>query len=127
MKRRARWSGWSGEGRQLLRRVDAPLAAPLILNDVRLAGAQAVATATVAGVVGGSGLGRVINAAFVAQDPARLVAGAVLVTLLALAVEVTLAIAQRRADAKWRIQRPATRSGGEARAVAATSARSTQS
>jgi osmoprotectant transport system permease protein len=115
-------TGMGMSSSQLLRRVEVPLAAPLILNGVRLAGVQAVATATLCGRGRWCGLGRVINAAFVAQDPARLVAGAVLVTLLALAVELTLALAQRRADAKWRIQRPATRSGGEAREVAATSA-----
>jgi osmoprotectant transport system permease protein len=115
-------TGMGMSSAQLLRQVEVPLAAPLILNGVRLAAVQAVATATIAGVVGGGGLGRVINSAFVAQDSAKLVAGAVLVTALALSVEAGLAILQRRADVRWGAERPATRTARESRSAAATSA-----
>ena len=107
---------------QLLRQVELPLAAPLILNGVRLAAVQAVATATIAGVVGGGGLGRVINSAFVAQDTAQLVAGAILVTVLALIVEVALALLQRRADVMRRVDRATAGTAYDTESAAATSA-----
>ena len=104
-------TGMGMTGSQVLRRVELPLAMPLILNGVRLAAVQTVATATIAGLVGGGGLGRTINAAFVAQDRAALVAGSLLVTLLALATEVLLAVVQRGVDLRRRADRAARRSG----------------
>jgi osmoprotectant transport system permease protein len=115
-------TGMGMSGTQLLRQVELPLAAPLLLNGVRLAAVQAVATVAIAGTVGGGGLGRIINSAFVAQDPAKLVAGAILVTALALFVEVVLAMVQRRANVRWRAEREAERMPGEPEALAATSA-----
>ena len=76
-------SGW-----QVLRRVEWPLALPLVMTGVRLAAVQVVATATIAALVAGPGLGRIIASGYGRQDQAELVAGAILVALLALLVEV---------------------------------------
>jgi osmoprotectant transport system permease protein len=84
-------SGW-----QVLRRVEVPLALPLVLAGVRTASVQVVATATLAAYVGGGGLGRFIADGFGRADPAMTVAGGVLVAALALLTEVTLGAAQRR-------------------------------
>jgi osmoprotectant transport system permease protein len=46
--------------RQLLARIELPLAAPLLLTGVRIAAVTVVATATIAAVDGGGGLGDVI-------------------------------------------------------------------
>ncbi|MGS2586206.1 ABC transporter permease [Streptomyces hebeiensis] len=73
--------------RQLVVRVEVPLALPLILTGVRIAAVQLVATATIAALVGGGGLGRIITAGFRLADTAQVVAGAVLVALFALLVE----------------------------------------
>lgn len=103
-------TGMGMTGLQVLRRVELPLAAPLILNGVRLAVVQAIATVTIAGLVGGGGLGRTINAAYVSQNRAELVAGALLVTVLALLAEVLLALLQRRSDVGRRAERGARKS-----------------
>jgi osmoprotectant transport system permease protein len=75
-------SGW-----QVLRGVELPLAAPLVVQGLRLAAVQVVATATIAALVGGGGLGRLITQGFSRQDQPMLLSGAVLVGGLALVVE----------------------------------------
>lgn len=92
----ARGVGMSGG--QVLRKVEVPLATPLIMTGVRLAAVQVVATATIAALVAGGGLGRIITSGFARQDQAELVAGAVLVALLALAVEAVMEVASRTVD-----------------------------
>ncbi|MBL1095239.1 ABC transporter permease [Streptomyces coffeae] len=72
---------------QLIRRVELPLAFPLIMTGVRTAAVQVVATATLAALPGGGGLGRIITAGFRLTDTPQVVAGAVLVAALALLVE----------------------------------------
>ncbi|MGH8969793.1 MAG: ABC transporter permease [Actinomycetes bacterium] len=86
-------SGW-----QMLRRVEVPLALPLILTGIRLAAVQIVATATLGAFVLGGGLGRFINSGFGRQDQAELVGGAILVAALALTVEGVFEVLQRRLD-----------------------------
>lgn len=84
---------------QLLRRVEVPLAAPLIATGIRTAAVQVVATATLAAVVGGGGLGRFIVDGFGRADDAMLLTGALLVALLAVAIEVALGSVERRLSA----------------------------
>ncbi|HXL19479.1 MAG TPA: ABC transporter permease [Streptosporangiaceae bacterium] len=79
---------------QLLR-VELPLAVPLIMAGVRTSAVQVVATATLAAVVAGGGLGRYIIDGLARSDYPRLVAGALLVAALALATELLLAGVQR--------------------------------
>jgi osmoprotectant transport system permease protein len=62
---------------QLLTRVEFPLALPLLMTGVRTAAVQVVATATLAALVGGGGLGRIINLGFGQQDHGEILAGAV--------------------------------------------------
>jgi osmoprotectant transport system permease protein len=79
--------GMGMTGAQLIRRVELPLAFPLIMTGVRTAAVQVVATATLAALPGGGGLGRIITAGFRLTDTPQVVAGAVLVAALALLVE----------------------------------------
>ncbi len=72
---------------QLLRRVELPIALSSIVTGVRVAAVQVVATATLAALVGGGALGRYIVDGFARQRYDQLVAGAVLVALLALLTE----------------------------------------
>ncbi|UCM89487.1 ABC transporter permease [Streptomyces marincola] len=83
---------------QLLARVELPLAFPLLMTGVRTAAVQVVATATLAALAAGGGLGRIITAGFATYDTAQVVAGATLVAVLALTVEGVLALAQRLLD-----------------------------
>jgi osmoprotectant transport system permease protein len=87
--------GMGMNGWQLLRRVELPLATPLIMTGLRLAAVQVVATATIAALVAGPGLGRIIQNGFGRQDLAQLVAGAILVAALALLVEGLMAVLER--------------------------------
>ncbi|MFJ4914221.1 MULTISPECIES: ABC transporter permease [unclassified Streptomyces] len=87
--------GMGMTGRQLLFQVEVPLALPLILTGVRIAAVQLVATATIAALAGGGGLGRIITAGFNLASTAQVVAGAVLVAVFALIVEGLFELAQR--------------------------------
>ncbi|WMX48935.1 ABC transporter permease [Streptomyces roseicoloratus] len=89
----ARGMGMSGG--QLFRGVELPLARPMLMTGLRSAAVQVVATATVAAMVGQGGLGRIITAGFHTYDTPQVVAGAVLVALLALLVEALLVAADR--------------------------------
>ncbi|MCQ4081005.1 ABC transporter permease [Streptomyces sp. RB6PN25] len=90
--------GMGMTGRQVLVRVELPLAFPLIMTGIRTAAVQVVATATLAALPGGGGLGRVITAGFNRYDTPQVVAGALLVAALALLVEAFFAVLQRFAD-----------------------------
>jgi osmoprotectant transport system permease protein len=79
--------GMGMTGRQLLFRVELPLSLPLLLNGVRIAAVQLVATATIAALAGGGGLGRIITAGFNLASTPQVVAGALLVAVFALIVE----------------------------------------
>lgn len=101
-------SGW-----QVLRGVELPLAAPLIVQGLRLGGVQVIATATIAALIGGGGLGRLITQGFSRQDQAMLLGGAVLVGALALVVEGLFELLQRQVApiSSERVRRPAADSG----------------
>jgi osmoprotectant transport system permease protein len=85
---------------QMLRRVEFPLAVPLIAAGLRTAAVQVVATATLAALVGGGGLGVIIVIALAQQNTGQLLAGGFLVALLALLVEGAGALGQRAATPK---------------------------
>ncbi|MFJ9537679.1 ABC transporter permease [Streptomyces sp. NPDC101225] len=87
--------GMGMTGRQTLFQVELPLAAPMILNGVRIAAVQLVATATIAALAGGGGLGRIITAGFNLASTPQVVAGAILVAAFALVVEGIFETAQR--------------------------------
>jgi len=82
--------------REVLTRLEVPLAAPLMMAGIRTAALQVIATATLAALVAGGGLGRFIVDGNAQQDYPQAIAGAVLVAALALVVEGLLALAERR-------------------------------
>jgi len=90
---------------QLFRKVELPLAFPLIAAGVRSAVLQVLATAVLAAAVGGGGLGRFLIDGLGSQDYPQLQAGALLVAGVALVVEVTLALVQRLVDPVGRASR----------------------
>jgi osmoprotectant transport system permease protein len=105
--------GMGMRGTQVFARVELPLALPLITAGVRLALVQVWATATIAALVAGPGLGRVITDGFYHSDYGKGFAGAVVVALVALVLELVAAVAQRLVG-----HRPATRGHGSDNAVA---------
>ena len=79
---------------QVIRRVELPLALPLLFAGIRTATVFVVATATIAAIAGGGGLGDII----VNQASYRLegvVGAAICVSLLALAADALLGLLQR--------------------------------
>jgi len=93
IKEAARGMGYR-ELAQILR-VELPLAVPLIMAGIRTSAVQVVATATLAALIAGGGFGRYIIDGLAQFDYTKLVAGAVLVALLALATEAGLAALER--------------------------------
>jgi osmoprotectant transport system permease protein len=80
---------------QVLTRVELPMALPVLMSGFRSAALQVVATATVAAAVGLSGLGRPLMDGLAVNDYSRVLAGAVVVALLAVALDLVLALIQR--------------------------------
>ncbi|HXG75513.1 MAG TPA: ABC transporter permease subunit [Gaiellaceae bacterium] len=79
---------------QVLLRVEVPLALPLLFAGIRTSAVFVVATATIAAVAGGGGLGDVIvNQAGYGLD--GVVGAAICVSLLALAADAALGLVQR--------------------------------
>jgi osmoprotectant transport system permease protein len=91
----ARGMGVSDAG--ILRRIELPLALPLVFAGIRTAAVNVVATATLGALVAFGGLGRYIVDGLALQEYDRLLAGAVLVALLAIAVEVAFGRVERAA------------------------------
>jgi osmoprotectant transport system permease protein len=90
--------GLGMRGHQVLRGIEVPLALAIILSGIRIASVQVVATATLGAVFGGGGLGRYIIQGFARHDDARLWAGAFMVALLAIMVELGFGWWIRRID-----------------------------
>jgi osmoprotectant transport system permease protein len=81
---------------QLLRRVELPLAAGVIVAGVRLATVTGIGLATIAAAVGAGGLGVFIFRGVAMLDDRTILTGAVPAALLALAAEGTLGFVERR-------------------------------
>ncbi|HET7685971.1 MAG TPA: ABC transporter permease [Candidatus Limnocylindria bacterium] len=82
---------------QLLRRVELPLALPIILAGLRISATQTVATATLAAVVSGGTLGVIIIQGINGGRDDRLVGAALVVAALTLATEAAFALLERLA------------------------------
>jgi osmoprotectant transport system permease protein len=83
----------------VVQRVELPLALPSIFGGIRTSAVNVVATATIAPLAGVLTLGDFILSANVYGDNGRL-AGAILVALLAVAVELAFAALQRLVSPK---------------------------
>jgi osmoprotectant transport system permease protein len=86
--------GMGMTGAQIVRRVELPLALPLIFGGIRISAVNVVATATIAPLAGVITLGDPIINVTTYGDEGRL-AAAIVVALLAVATEVSLAAVQR--------------------------------
>jgi osmoprotectant transport system permease protein len=109
--------GMGMTGRQLLVTVELPLALPLVVTGLRLAVVQVWATATIAALVAGPGLGRIVTLGFVRQDIAQVVGAALVIAVIALTLEVAMVALQALVDPVARARRTnraATKSLGTA-------------
>lgn len=80
---------------QVLTEIELPLAAPLIVVGLRTAFVQVIATATLAALVAGGGLGRYIIHGFAVRDFVEITGGAILVAVLAIAAELAFGVVER--------------------------------
>lgn len=80
---------------QIVTRVEVPLGLPLLIGGIRSAVLQVVATATLATIVGSGGLGSYIIIGLRANDYGRMLAGSILVIVLAVALEAVFSVVQR--------------------------------
>jgi osmoprotectant transport system permease protein len=85
-------------GVQQFWRVELPLGLPLVVSGLRLALVQVWATATIAALVAGPGLGQVITDGFFRSNYGKGIAGALVVAAVALVLELVAALVQRAVD-----------------------------
>ncbi len=75
---------------QVFRRVEVPLAAPLILEGVRIASVQAIGLTTVAALIGAGGLGWFVFQGIGQAAPDLIILGAIPIIILALLVDAIM-------------------------------------
>lgn len=85
---------------QRLRRVELPLAVPVIMAGVRTAVVMNIGVAAIAAYIGAGGLGVLISRGISQTDPRQLITGAVAVSLLAILADYALLWLQRRLTPK---------------------------
>jgi osmoprotectant transport system permease protein len=79
----------------ILRRIELPLALPLVVTGIRVSAIQIVATTALAAAVGAGGLGVLILSGLANSDDEVLLAGAIPTALLALLIGALLGLAER--------------------------------
>lgn len=93
-------AGMGMRGTEVLRRIELPLAIPLVMAGIRTSAVQVVATATLAAFIGEGGLGRFIVDGRATRDNVEVFAGALAVAVLAIGTELLLGAVQRIATPK---------------------------
>jgi len=87
--------GMGMTGREILTKVEIPIALPLIISGLRGATLQIVSTATIAALVSLGGLGRYVVDGLNLRDFPQMFSGALLVALLAILLDVLFAVVGR--------------------------------
>ncbi|MDQ1549754.1 MAG: osmoprotectant transport system permease protein [Microbacteriaceae bacterium] len=80
---------------QIVGKVEIPLGLPLLMGGLRLAALQIVATATLADYVGAGGLGHFIFLGLQTSDYPQMLAGSIVVIVLAIISEILFSILQK--------------------------------
>jgi osmoprotectant transport system permease protein len=88
--------GMGMTARQILRRVELPLATPVMFAGLRTAAVQVVSGAVLAAFIGGGGLGDFITAGIAMMATPLLLVGAIPVTLLSLGTDFLFGTLERR-------------------------------
>ncbi|WP_246599566.1 ABC transporter permease/substrate-binding protein [Gordonibacter massiliensis (ex Traore et al. 2017)] len=116
--------GMGSTDRQLLYRIELPLAAPVIMNGIRSMATMTIALAGIASFIGAGGLGVAIYRGITTNNLAMTLAGSVLIAALAIAVDLLLGVAEkatrRYVEPKPRRSRARTAFGGILRPQHAT-------
>jgi osmoprotectant transport system permease protein len=112
--------GMGMRGGQVLTRLEMPLAMPFMVAGIRTAAVQVVATATLAALIAGGGLGRYIVDGFAQGDTPQVLAGAVLVAVLSIVTELGLGLVERVVSPRTSSQGGRRRSAEPAAAMVKT-------
>lgn len=83
---------------QIVGRIELPLGLPLLLGGLRAASLQVIATVTLADYVGAGGLGHFIFLGLKTRDYTQMLAGSILVMVLAIASEIAFGLTERLAQ-----------------------------
>ena len=81
---------------QIMRRIELPLALPLIVAGLRVSAVTVISVTVVAAYVNAGGLGTLIFNGIASDHPAKIWAGALTVCLLSVVVDMALALTERR-------------------------------
>ena len=81
--------------RQILFKVELPLALPVIVAGIRIATVTIIGIATIGAYISGGGLGELIFTGISRNFPTRIIVGAVLATLLAILADLLLLAVER--------------------------------
>ncbi len=92
--------GLGMDPRAIRRRVEWPMAAPVVFAGVRTAAVEVIASATLAAFIGGGGLGEYVIDGLANNDMSELLKGAIAVGLLALGTDAALGFVQREIAGK---------------------------
>jgi osmoprotectant transport system permease protein len=82
--------------RQQLRRVEWPLAFPILFTGLRTAATEVIGSAVLASFIGAGGLGEYITTGLQANQPEQLWTGVIAIGAIALAAEIVLGAVQSR-------------------------------
>ena len=93
---------------QVLRRVELPLAIPLIATGIRLAAAQVWATATIAAIIGSGGLGQLVTVGYATQYYGEVYGGVLIIAVTAVGLDMSLARVQRGVRRRYGAALPAS-------------------
>ncbi len=104
--------GMGMSGPEVLHKVELPLVTPALMNAVRQGAVQVVATVSIAAIFAFGGLGRIITRATGASggfDVPQIIAGALVIAVLAIAVDLSFAALGRVVDPVARARSRASR------------------
>src|SRR5206468_6774552 len=90
---------------QILWRIEAPLALPVVLAGVRIATLSTISLTTVAAWIGAGGLGLLLKEGI--DNPSKLYAGVILVALMAIGADLVFRFIEQRVSGRW--SRPTVR------------------
>jgi osmoprotectant transport system permease protein len=105
--------GMGMTGAQVLRKVELPLATPLIMNGVRQGAVQLVATVSIAAIAAFGGLGRIVTSGYANRDVGQIVAGALIIAVVALLTELLFELLTRRVDYRRRSRQAVVAAAGD--------------
>ncbi len=86
---------------QILTKVELPLSLPIIMAGIQTSAILTVGTATIAHLIGGGGLGRLIFSGISNNRPEFVLTGSLITALIAITLDQSLGLLQRKLSARY--------------------------